>query len=534
MRASAAVAAEHVAVPSAPSPPTTTRRGRATARPDRRRPPRARPTIGAISDRARRRGRRAVRFERGDEHFAALAVEARDDDAPRAVRMRRARPLAIASSVGTAMTGLLAGEREALHGRDADAQSRERSGAGDDGEASRRRRACGRAPRATSSISPGSRSPWVRRVVAGHRVTHVGRRSHSASCRARVAGLERQDHHRGNVILRRCSILAARRASTQSPPVTTSSHPPSVDSATPAMRQYLDVKRQHRDAIVFFRMGDFYEMFYEDALTASRVLELTLTSRAQGRARAARSRCAACRFTRSTTYLGAARPQGLPRRDLRSGRRPAQGQGHRQARSHARGLAGHVHRRVVSRRARAGVPGGACRRPAATGRLGARVPRRLDRRVRRDGIRRRRRAATRSPPSWPCCARRNCWPPTASTSTRACRDLSRRRASRASTPGRSSRPARASALCEQLRTASLAGPRPRARAARRSSAAGAHRDVPARHAAHASSRTSATSRCRVAADALLDRSGHAPAPERRRRRRRRARRARCSTTSIAP
>jgi DNA mismatch repair protein MutS len=47
------------------------------------------------------------------------------------------------------------------------------------------------------------------------------------------------------------------------------------------MRQYLDVKRQHRDAIVFFRMGDFYEMFYEDALTASRVLELTLTSRAK-------------------------------------------------------------------------------------------------------------------------------------------------------------------------------------------------------------------------------------------------------------
>jgi DNA mismatch repair protein MutS len=47
------------------------------------------------------------------------------------------------------------------------------------------------------------------------------------------------------------------------------------------MRQYLDAKRQHRDAIVFFRMGDFYEMFYEDALTASRVLELALTSRAK-------------------------------------------------------------------------------------------------------------------------------------------------------------------------------------------------------------------------------------------------------------
>ena len=47
------------------------------------------------------------------------------------------------------------------------------------------------------------------------------------------------------------------------------------------MRQYLEAKREHPDAIVFFRMGDFYEMFYEDALTAARVLELTLTSRSK-------------------------------------------------------------------------------------------------------------------------------------------------------------------------------------------------------------------------------------------------------------
>ena len=51
--------------------------------------------------------------------------------------------------------------------------------------------------------------------------------------------------------------------------------------ATPAMRQYFDAKRQYRDAIVFFRMGDFYEMFYDDALTAARALELTLTSRSK-------------------------------------------------------------------------------------------------------------------------------------------------------------------------------------------------------------------------------------------------------------
>ena len=47
------------------------------------------------------------------------------------------------------------------------------------------------------------------------------------------------------------------------------------------MRQYLDAKRQHPDAIVFFRMGDFYEMFYEDALVAARALDLTLTSRSK-------------------------------------------------------------------------------------------------------------------------------------------------------------------------------------------------------------------------------------------------------------
>jgi len=47
------------------------------------------------------------------------------------------------------------------------------------------------------------------------------------------------------------------------------------------MRQYLDAKDQHRDSILLFRMGDFYEMFYEDALVAARALELTLTSRSK-------------------------------------------------------------------------------------------------------------------------------------------------------------------------------------------------------------------------------------------------------------
>ncbi len=53
-------------------------------------------------------------------------------------------------------------------------------------------------------------------------------------------------------------------------------------SSTPLMQQYREIKSRHQDAILFFRMGDFYEMFYEDAEVASRTLGLTLTSRNNG------------------------------------------------------------------------------------------------------------------------------------------------------------------------------------------------------------------------------------------------------------
>jgi DNA mismatch repair protein MutS len=51
---------------------------------------------------------------------------------------------------------------------------------------------------------------------------------------------------------------------------------------TPLMQQYREIKGRHQKAILFFRMGEFYEMFYDDAETASRVLGLTLTSRNNG------------------------------------------------------------------------------------------------------------------------------------------------------------------------------------------------------------------------------------------------------------
>lgn len=48
---------------------------------------------------------------------------------------------------------------------------------------------------------------------------------------------------------------------------------------TPMMQQYLQIKQRHRDSILFFRLGDFYEMFFEDAETAAKILDIALTSR---------------------------------------------------------------------------------------------------------------------------------------------------------------------------------------------------------------------------------------------------------------
>ena len=55
-----------------------------------------------------------------------------------------------------------------------------------------------------------------------------------------------------------------------------------VAVTTPLMQQYREIKGRHQDAILFFRMGEFYEMFYEDAEIASRMLGLTLTARNNG------------------------------------------------------------------------------------------------------------------------------------------------------------------------------------------------------------------------------------------------------------
>ena len=76
----------------------------------------------------------------------------------------------------------------------------------------------------------------------------------------------------------------------------------SLSSVTPMMRQYLDIKEEYPEHIILYRLGDFYEMFFEDAVLASRVLELTLTGRDCGEGK----RAAMCGvpFHKLDLYLG--------------------------------------------------------------------------------------------------------------------------------------------------------------------------------------------------------------------------------------
>ena len=55
-----------------------------------------------------------------------------------------------------------------------------------------------------------------------------------------------------------------------------------INRVSPMMRHYISVKNEYPDVIIFYRLGDFYEIFFEDAVTASRELELTLTGRNAG------------------------------------------------------------------------------------------------------------------------------------------------------------------------------------------------------------------------------------------------------------
>ena len=68
--------------------------------------------------------------------------------------------------------------------------------------------------------------------------------------------------------------------------------------ATPMMAQYLEIKAANPDCLLFYRMGDFYELFFEDAEIASRALGIVLTKR--GKHEGEDIRCAACRSSAPT------------------------------------------------------------------------------------------------------------------------------------------------------------------------------------------------------------------------------------------
>ena len=52
-----------------------------------------------------------------------------------------------------------------------------------------------------------------------------------------------------------------------------------IEKLSPMMKHYIDIRKQYKDCLVFYRLGDFYELFFDDAITASRELEITLTGR---------------------------------------------------------------------------------------------------------------------------------------------------------------------------------------------------------------------------------------------------------------
>jgi len=65
----------------------------------------------------------------------------------------------------------------------------------------------------------------------------------------------------------------------QKQPLMVASAKDTKSTHTPMMQQYLRIKAEHPDMLVFYRMGDFYELFYDDAKRAAKLIDITLTSR---------------------------------------------------------------------------------------------------------------------------------------------------------------------------------------------------------------------------------------------------------------
>src|SRR5438067_639092 len=114
------------------------------------------------------------------------------------------------------------------------------------------------------------------RASQGHGLRRAGSTGHERSLQGAGGALR---HARRGGASAATPQDAARRAAIRGGGAVT---PPRVDADTPLMQQYREIKARHPDAILFFRMGDFYEMFEDDAQLAARELGLTLTSRNNG------------------------------------------------------------------------------------------------------------------------------------------------------------------------------------------------------------------------------------------------------------
>ena len=128
------------------------------------------------------------------------------------------------------------------------------------------------------------------------------------------------------------------------------------------MQQYLRIKAQYPDMLLFYRMGDFYELFYEDAERAARLLDITLTQR--GASAGEPIKMAGVPYHAVDQYLAQAGQARRVGRHLRADRRSRHRQGPGGAPGHARGDARHADRR--------GAAGREARQPAARAAVGRR------------------------------------------------------------------------------------------------------------------------------------------------------------------
>lgn len=121
---------------------------------------------------------------------------------------------------------------------------------------------------------------------------------------------------------------------------------------TPMMRQYMEIKEQNPDSILFFRLGDFYEMFGPDARTASRELDLALTTRDKDKTKSFDDKIPMCGipYHASDAYIARLIAKGYKVGHLQSRRRTPPPQGAGEAGHHPRRHPGHRHRRVLPQR----------------------------------------------------------------------------------------------------------------------------------------------------------------------------------------